>query len=71
MMALIFGRLSGGTAVALSSVLAALFFEPQGHFQLLRAIDLLQIQIYACLALAAVIFGDQNSPHDHRAVGFQ
>jgi two-component sensor histidine kinase len=59
MMALMFGRLSGGTAVALSSVLAALFFEPQGHFQLLRAIDLLQIQIYACLALAAVIFGDQ------------
>ena len=45
--------------MVLSSVLAALFFEPQGHFQLLRALDLLQIQIYACLALGAVIFGDQ------------
>jgi two-component system, sensor histidine kinase PdtaS len=59
MTALMFGRLSGGVAVILSSLLATLFFEPQGHFQLLRALDLLQIQIYACLALAATIFGDQ------------
>jgi two-component sensor histidine kinase len=59
MTALLLGRLSGALAVVLSSFFAALFFEPLGTFHLLRAIDLLQIQIYAVLAIGAVIFGDQ------------
>jgi len=59
MIALLFGRLSGGAAVVLSSLLSALFFEPHNSFQLLRALDLLQIQIYALLASGGVILGDQ------------
>jgi len=59
MTALLFGRLAGATGVALSSVLSALFFEPHGTLQLFRMLDLLQIQIYAGLAIASVLLADQ------------
>ncbi len=59
MIALLFGRVSGGAAVVLSSLLSALFFEPHNSFQLLHAFDLLQIQVYAGLATGAVVLGDQ------------
>jgi two-component sensor histidine kinase len=57
--ALLFGRVSGGTAVLLSSILSSLFFEPLGLPHLMRAIDLAQIEIFALLATGAVLLADQ------------
>ncbi len=51
---LVRGRRRGVVLVAVGS-----FFEPHNSFQLLRALDLLQIQIYALLASGGVILGDQ------------
>ena len=56
--ALLFGRIPGGTAVLLSSVLSGMFFEPAG-LPVTRAIDLVQIEIFALLAIAAVFLADE------------
>jgi two-component sensor histidine kinase len=57
--ALLFGRLAGGVTVVLSSALATLFFEPLWTFKILHATDLIQLQIYIVLSLAAVVFANQ------------
>ena len=57
--ALLFGRVSGFTAVLLSSVLSSMFFEPLGLPHIMRAIDLLQIEVFALLAIAAVFLADE------------
>jgi two-component sensor histidine kinase len=59
MVALLFGRPPGAAAVVLSSLLSALFLEPLHTLQLLKAFDLLQIQIFALLATGAVLLADQ------------
>ena len=59
--ALMFGRPSGFLAVAISSFLTVPFFAPGGSIQL----DLLEIELYAGLAVAAVVTVDKDSPHAH------
>lgn len=57
--ALLFGRVSGFTAVLLSSVLSSMFFEPLGLPHVISAIDLIQIEVFALLAIAAVFLADE------------
>jgi two-component sensor histidine kinase len=57
--ALLFGRVSGFTAVLLSSLLSSMFFEPLGLPHIMRAIDLIQIEVFALLAIAAVFLADE------------
>ena len=61
---LMFGRLSGFAAAAVSTVLATEFFTPVGTIHLARAFDLFQIECYAALAIGAAITADQI----HRAL---
>ena len=56
---LMFGRLSGFAAAAVSTVLATEFFTPVGTIHLARAFDLFQIECYAALAIGAAITADQ------------
>ena len=57
--ALLFGRVPGGVAIVLASILSSLFFQPFGSLHLMRAIDLMQIEIFALLATGGVVLADQ------------
>jgi two-component sensor histidine kinase len=56
---LLFGRMAAGVAIVLAALLSSLFFEPIGLPHLIRAIDLVQIQIFALLAAGAALLADQ------------
>jgi two-component sensor histidine kinase len=59
MVALMFGRLSGFFAVALSALLSTAFFAPVSSIHLMRAFEYFQIEIYVALAVGATIMADQ------------
>src|SRR5262245_4441701 len=51
---LAFGSLTGAVAVALSTLLSLHFFEPRGSFSLIRAVDLISVELYALLGAGCV-----------------
>ena len=52
---LVFGRITGFLAVAVSSLLSLHFFEPGGSINIYHASDLIKVELYALFSAGAVV----------------